>query len=469
MAGELWLPSFYTPSLTGDEDFPSHGDKLLNILDKVWGVKLDVWQKWLIRHALEVDPSTDRLRFAEVIISVARQNGKSELGGAFGLYGLLQDKAKVIGIAQKVEQAEEIYGRVGEAVRASPSLNKRYTASGTRGIRSKDKTRKYVVKAGGEDKLNGIPMTVCLYDEVHLIDKASYNQAKKGTFATKGIIIGTTTAGDDNSELLKDLYERGKAQPGDEKYDERLGFFLWEAPLHLQTTDPAALIAANPVVACGRLDVKDLIRDVKTSPENQARRYSLNQFVSSEASWLPMNLWNRLQTGGIPKDQKHDVVFAIERSENWTYTSIVGATKIDGIVYTEMVAQIPNANVDMLEKCCVELQRFNPIAFVMKSATLKDLSNRLRDKGIKTEFITQTQLQNVCATAYSLIANEKVIHNSDAVINSQIPKGVATNAGDGWIIHPKKSSGEVDALLAMVQALWAADTMEVRPFQLFVG
>src|SRR6218665_2015902 len=105
------------------EDFPSHGDWLLRLVDKVWRlpdgrpVGLGVWQRWLIRAILEIypvgHPRAGELRYRRVLVSVGRQNGKSILGAIFGLYGLVREAgALVIGIASSAEQARIIYTRL---------------------------------------------------------------------------------------------------------------------------------------------------------------------------------------------------------------------------------------------------------------------------------------------------------------------------------------------------------------------
>jgi hypothetical protein len=58
----LQLPSIWTKPLS--EDFPTDGDKLLNLVNVAWrspeqpeGITLDEWQQWLIRHVLERYPT----------------------------------------------------------------------------------------------------------------------------------------------------------------------------------------------------------------------------------------------------------------------------------------------------------------------------------------------------------------------------------------------------------------------------
>ncbi len=90
---------------------------------------------------------------------------------------------------------------------------------------------------------------------------------------------------------------------------------MWEAPAHLPTSDPQFLIAANPSIACGRMDLDQEMNACKTMPENQVRRYRGNQFVAAESSWLPSSLWFGAQKGQVPAGP---TVFAVARTQNWT-------------------------------------------------------------------------------------------------------------------------------------------------------
>src|SRR6218665_2962638 len=76
------------------EGFPSHGDWLLRLVDKVWRlpdgsrIELDVWQRWLIRAILEIypvgHPRAGELRYRQGLVSGRRENGKRSFGGGFG-------------------------------------------------------------------------------------------------------------------------------------------------------------------------------------------------------------------------------------------------------------------------------------------------------------------------------------------------------------------------------------------------
>lgn len=481
--GQPWAPAVYTEPLC--EDYVTDGDKLLQVVDLAWRSSeadefvLDEWQRTLIRQVLERYPDDHpkypgELRYKQVVISVGRQNGKSVLGAVFAFYGLvLQTKGPtVVGIAYTKDQADIIFQRVKYVIDSSPLLTKRYKSTNTRGMYSRDTKNpaSYVMKAKAEESLQGVSISLCLYDEVHLTKQESWDAVVFGTSARKdAMIIGITTAGDDKSTLLKGLYETGKAAAAQEDgYDERFGFFLWEAPEHLPVTDPEAIKAANPSYACGRLDVESAISAVRKMPEQQARRYRLNQFVASEASWLPLSMWNSLEKAPLPTTR--GITFAVDRSIKWEYATITANVKHEGKVYTEVVASYTNPTLETLEKACAALNgRFMGSRFVMEAASLKDLCMRLRERGMQVEYLTQAQMINACSTAYALISERRIVHANDELLSRQVPKGVAKNVGEGWRISKRDSVGAIDSLMATVMGMYAAEIATEEPVMLYVA
>lgn len=67
------------------------------------------WQRWLLIHALELRPD-GMLRFRNVVVLVARQNGKSSLSQVLALWSLyVMGRRVVLGTAQDLDTAEEVW------------------------------------------------------------------------------------------------------------------------------------------------------------------------------------------------------------------------------------------------------------------------------------------------------------------------------------------------------------------------
>jgi len=226
----LQLPVTYTQPLS--EDFITDGDLLIELADIAWkspenpeGLELDEWQRWLLRHLLERYPGNHpnpdlagRLRYRQAVVSLGRQNGKSLLAAILGLYGLLvhqRSGAQVLSLASSSDQARIIYSRVLFVIQNNPFLSKRFKkATEQRGIVTADGTGRYDVKAAKESALQGIPISLCLFDELHLA-KQECGAPRFWVLlsaATHGISI---TTAETNSETLSSSTSPEEAAAGD--------------------------------------------------------------------------------------------------------------------------------------------------------------------------------------------------------------------------------------------------------------
>ncbi len=255
-----WMPTHYTDSLS--DEFVTDGDKLINIVEAIWHLPekhdaplvLTDWQKWLIRHVLERYPEghqlAGRLRYKQVCISMPRKNGKSLIGALFALYGMLlhEPAPEVISVAASSDQAKIVYRRLLHQVNNSDLLKTLFSRSTEhRGLWTADGTGVYKVIAAKAATAQGLHPSLVVFDELHVANEDVWTAMALGSATREdGMIIGITTAGDDTSTLLKNLYERGaKAIDGQEDL-ERFGFFCWEAPLGCEVLDEVAVRRSNP-------------------------------------------------------------------------------------------------------------------------------------------------------------------------------------------------------------------------------
>ena len=85
------VPRIFTPPLRELTPDTTLGYEVIEFAENVLNINLHPWQKWLVIHALEVIDDPDdgwRLRFKNVQVLVARQNGKTTLSCVIALYFL---------------------------------------------------------------------------------------------------------------------------------------------------------------------------------------------------------------------------------------------------------------------------------------------------------------------------------------------------------------------------------------------
>lgn len=466
----MQLPARFTPPLS--DNFPTDGDRLIDLIELCWvtpesdtPLKLDEWQKWLLRAMLERYPDDHEthpgeLRFRQIVVSLGRQNGKSVLGGALALEALAFRRGDCLSLASTREQASIIYSRVKHVIDSTAWLSKRFKkTTETRGLAKTDGSGKYNVSPARESSLQGITIGGrCILDEGHLAKRGIWTAALKGTAAVAGAqVVMITTAGDQESQTLIDLYRSAEQAIAGDKNLERFGAFIWEAPANSQLDDPEAIKAANPAVEAGRIPIDRVLQDIQTQPEHEVRRYTLNQFISGvRETWLPGDLFRRASGTGI--ENIENAILGIDVTRNFEHATIAAAKRVGDNFETELVASLVNPTEDKLVDLIVQICRKHAInAVALDDRGMHSLHRKLKDKGITVWNLWNKEINTACMTAYSMFANGRVTHNNDPLLVMQNGQAVAKYVGEYWQISRKDSIGDIDALLATVWALHVAN------------
>jgi phage terminase large subunit-like protein len=476
----MLYPAVYTKPLS--ENFPSDADRLLKVvalayrdMDNPDGLKLDIWQEWLLRHILErypvehEDPNkAGQLRYRQVIISIPRQSGKSLLGAMLGLWGVAMRDGQCLSLASSSEQALIIYNRVLHTILNNTTLKKRFKkTTERRGIVSADGLSRYDVRPAKEAALQGIPLDTVIADELHLWKKGMWSAVVLGTSARNGIVIGVTTAGDDSSETLIELYKQGhKAAAGDESL-ERFGFFVWQAPEGAEVLNPESILASNPAVECGRIPLDRVMSDLAIIPEHEAKRFRLNQFVSGVgASWLPADLFHKATGYGIT--DLSSSVLGVDITGKWEFATIAAANKNGDITETELVATFVQPNeVALYEFITTMYKKHNCSAIAIDSQRAPNLSKRLKQNGYPIWQLYAKEVAAACAQTYALFQTEKIRHNNEPLLVKQMPAGVAKYIGDTWYLSRKDSHSDIDSVMATIFAIYVAGSKESSAIGVF--
>ena len=90
-------------------------------------IRLELWQKAIVAAMFGVVDEEGIRQFREVVVVVARKNGKSLLASAIANYCLFLDGeygAKVFCVAPKLEQSDIIYNDIWQTVQAEPELER---------------------------------------------------------------------------------------------------------------------------------------------------------------------------------------------------------------------------------------------------------------------------------------------------------------------------------------------------------
>jgi len=174
---------------------------------------LELWQKALVAATFGMIHKIDRTRkYREVLLVVARKNGKSTLAAAIGLYMQIADGepgAEVYACATKKDQAKIIWLESKRMVKKSPTLRRRIKTLVAE-IVSEFNDSFFRPLGRDSDSLDGLNVHCALLDEIHAwTDKNLYDVIVDGTTAREEPLIFITTTAGTIRECVYDL-----------KYDE---------------------------------------------------------------------------------------------------------------------------------------------------------------------------------------------------------------------------------------------------------
>lgn len=471
----MFTPTRHTPPLS--EDFTSDIDWLLPGLELAWSVanggsfKFDDWQIELLRRITETLPSGE-LRWRQYLVSVSRQVGKTEIVSALGIWALLRkDNQFSVSLASTAEQSRLVYDRVQRVIASNPALNSQMSKlTDTRGIRAVNGSR-YEVKASKANTLQGIPISVAIVDEVHLVEENVWDAVVSGQGSRPDtLILGITTAGNENSSLLTRLYANAdKAIAGEL---DRFGATIWEASEAVVPEDDNELIRllteANPALQCGRIDPKLVLQDVRTLPDEDIIRYRLNRFVrSNDKAFIPFELWQQNERPLDDPLPNGELIFSVDRTPGWEHATVAVAVKKEDVIYTELVLSMVKPTLERLVNVCTQLQQHGPRAIMLDGYVLRELHQELELRGIASEVVTGGQMVYASSMFHSRLKNKTLKHAPDPLLSMQIPRTVRKVLAEGYKVSRKDSSVEIDAVISTILAVYGADTLPEAGLQVF--
>lgn len=214
-------------------------------------VVLDVWQKAFVQAMFGfVHKDTGERRFKEVLLLVARKNGKSTLLSGIALYMLMADGeggAEVYSVATKKDQARIVFSESVNMVKQSPGLSRHL---------KKRKTdlyfgltfSKYEPLASDSNTLDGLNSSCVIIDELHAIkNRDLYDVMKRSTSARRQpLVVMITTSGTVRECIYDEMYDYAVKVLDGLVEDDRFLPVLYELDDRSEWTDWRMWAKANP-------------------------------------------------------------------------------------------------------------------------------------------------------------------------------------------------------------------------------
>lgn len=277
---------------------------------------LELWELALVAATFGFVHKIDRTRkYREVLLIVARKNGKSTLSAAIGLYLLIGDNepgAEVYSLATKKDQAKIIWLEAKRMVKKSPALRKKIKPLVAEMV-SDYNDGAFKPLGSDSDTLDGLNVHGALPDEIHAWrDKNLYDVVVDGmTAREQPLIFITSTAGTVREGIYDIKYDEACQiinKYGDQPLspeEERILPIIYELDSRKEWTDPACWPKANPGLGTIKnlTQLRDKVAKARKTPllvKNLLCKDFNVRETTSEA-WLTFEQLNNQATFDIAK------------------------------------------------------------------------------------------------------------------------------------------------------------------------
>jgi hypothetical protein len=482
-------PRLFTPPLKAHADKRgvlkrdwSWGYDCVDFLENVAGWTLLDWQRWLYIAALEKGADGTGFRFSTIVLTVSRQNGKSQWLKGLGLWRLYADEygrslpgcpgAKTALLAcQNLKYAETMLKDVADDVKASALLRAEFRHhrldNGSNRIELSN-GRSWRVVAANRRGGRGLAVDIVMLDELREHQTWDAWEAIVPTTTARPFkqIVCCSNAGDAKSEVLRTLRDGAKRRiaSGDTEGTE-LGLWEWSLPPDSDPRDESLWYLANPALGSQLFGIADLRGYLEAQQYRNMPGFMTEHCCmwvdALEPGVLPAEHWAETHDSASARAADAPVFGCVDVNYTRTRSYVaVAAARPDGNLHVEVIAG--HAGTDwVIDWLAERKQRFASIAVQKTSAPVSGLIPDMIAAGLPIVGLpVGLELQTACGLLYDGICEHKIFHRPAPLLDRAAASGLARSAGDAWVFDRRNSPVDVAPLVAVAGAVWLAGLPE---------
>jgi hypothetical protein len=473
------VPRIWTRPLRELTPETSYGFDVIDFARDVLGTPLDPWEEWAVVHLGELLPD-GRPRFRQVLILVARQNGKTLLCKVLTLFWMFVECWPLtLSTSTNLDYARESWESVVDMAEASEALAPLIATvrkvNGQQALITTDGAR-YRIAAANRKGGRSLSIDRLVLDELREHRKwdawnASTNAQNARPYAQ---MVAITNAGDDGSIVLNSLH--AAAMAGE---DDRVGILEWSAPPGCDVMDPDGWCAANPNVG-RRLDVSTIrsaaLRAKASRGEEEAsfRTEVLCQRVRALDAAVDPAAWSNAAAVGTLDAARDRIALCVDISPDGLHATLCAAGTVrPGVVRVEPVAAWSGIGApDQLRRDLPTwVKRIRPRALGWfpngPAAALAAELGKDRLPGWPPRNVTVAELgastAAVCMGFAEQVIAGAVDHPDDPLQDTHVLEAEKLRQGDRWVFSRRGQGGHCDAAYAAAGAVHLARTIRRRP------
>lgn len=311
-------------------------------------LKLELWQKALISTIFGIVDENNYRIFREIVLIVARKNGKSLLAAAIIAYVAFLDEefgADIYCLAPKLEQAEIVYSCFGQMIEAEEELKAFIQKRGRQNDYYISDTNTIIKKvAFNAKKSDGFNPHLVICDEIASWagdqGKKQYEVMKSALGARKQpLIISCTTSGYINEGIYDELFKRGTRFLLGNSNEKRLLPVFYMIDDEEKWNDINELKKSNPNLAVS-VSVDYMLEEIAIAEGSLSKKAEfLTKYCcikqNSEQAWLSTKLVNSAVSEAIKLENFYNcyAVAGVDLSQTTDLTAAAVVIERGGVEY----------------------------------------------------------------------------------------------------------------------------------------
>ncbi|MEH1059390.1 hypothetical protein V6U89_29805 [Micromonospora sp. CPCC 206171] len=485
MTSSLKIKGCQTPRIGNfpEAEFTTAGDKAIKLATKL-GIKLDPWQKYVLRNALaeitDPDDLEGKIWAAHTVgLVVPRQNGKTFVLIVLILAALFLFHEKVLLTSQRLENAEAVLLEVADFIENSPA---------SLGLKKK-LARNWLRKKNGSHRITlntGAVLMVCARGNAarsKTIDRIIHDEAYDYSDEDEAA-LGYTLAARPNPQTwfvstppltaaVDGPFSRLRA--AGHAGETGTAWFEWSIDLTkpietLDLNDRKLWAEANP--AYGRIKDRTIEAEIKRSSRADFARERLGVWpVKAGNALIKSPDWEALKDE--QSKRQGDIAIAVDTcgagDKAMTSIALYGIRE-DGLGHLEVIEN--RAGTDWVVKRLGELkEKHNPVAigFDVKGpigSLLIDLQKvgfKVPDDPEEPEYgdlaiPRSTEFSPACVQFVDAVIQKTFRHRGQLQLTNAVAAAKTRKVGDSWAWDRFKSETDISPLVAATLARWAYET-----------
>lgn len=455
-SSSLCVPRFATPRTA---DRPTLGPAIGAVAERM-GKPFMPWQQLVADVGGEIDPETGLPAYREVILTVPRQSGKTDLILAWVIQRAIgwDGPQRIAYSAQTGQDARKKFvdDWVPELRRRQRLLGIRriLRANGNEGLEFVNGSRMTLMASAAESG-HGKTLDLGVKDEFFADWDDRRDQALIPAMATRSAaqILTASTAGTDESVPLNRAIERGRAAV-ETGARSSVAYFEWSADENADSDDRSVWWSCMP--ALGHTITEAVIEHARaTLTDGEFRRAFLNLTSTSDERVIPQTLWNDVCSSTV--GLAGQLVFGIDTAEDRSWTAIAAASR-DAVVE---LAHYDRGTGWVVEWAKARQAKWNPSAWAVDpSGPAGGLIPDLRREGLNVVEVSGRDMAGACGRFYDDVIERRLKVRRKAALDVAVGGAVKRSMGDAWVWARRSAAVDIAPLVAATIARWVALTHE---------